>query len=107
MSALQERLRPDAVVAIEGTLNPAAAAELRNGLATVPADEHVILDFSHVRTVEDIALATLADGLVADHRVNVRFRGLSQHQERVLRYLGMDPSAFGLTPSGLEFPLTS
>ena len=104
---IDTRPPPGTVVAVEGTLDPAAATALRDGLTAMPAGQQVILDFTHARSIEDIALAALADGLLADRRVEVRFRGLSQHHERVLRYLGMDPAAFGLAGSGVDFPATS
>jgi hypothetical protein len=46
-----------------------------------------------------LALASLAYGLVADHRDDVRFHGLSQHHERMLRYLGVDAPALGIAPT--------
>ena len=77
-------------VAVEGTLDPMAASELRSRLAGT--DRRVVFDFGRAREVHDLGLAVLAHGLAADG-IPARFRGLSLHQERMLRYLGLDAAA--------------
>jgi anti-anti-sigma regulatory factor len=88
--------QPATVISVEGPFDVAAASDLRNRVAAVAQDGCVVVDLRHARDIEDLALASLAYGLVADHRDNVRFRGLSQHHERMLRYLGV--GALGITP---------
>ena len=78
----------DFVVGIEGTFDPAAASILRVELARTRAPKTVVLDFSHAREVHDLGLAMVARALAADG-VAVRFRGISHHQERMLKYLGL------------------
>ncbi len=78
----------DLVVGIEGTFDPAAAAVLRLELARSHPTSTVVLDFSHARAVHDLGLAMVARALAAEG-VATRFRGLSQHQARMLRYLGL------------------
>ncbi len=81
-------LRPELVV-IEGTFDEAAARAL--SACFLRGAVHVILDFGQAREIHDSALARLAaeiSGAGAPAAVSVR--GLSLHQERMLRYLGMD-----------------
>jgi anti-anti-sigma regulatory factor len=92
-------LKPPTVVAIEGTFDPVAAVSLRDRIATLAASDGVVLDFTHVREVEDLGLGLLVYGMAADHVTGVRFRGLSHHHERMLRYLGVDAPSLGIVPS--------
>ncbi len=84
---------PDAVVIrVEGMFDPMAASALRARLAHARPQLPIVLDFAHAREVSDLGLAVLAHGLVSDG-ARVRLRGLSQHHERMLRYLGLDAAA--------------
>lgn len=49
----------------------------------------VDIDFRHVRECHDCALALLAKDLVRG-RARVAVRGMSQHQQRMLGYFGVD-----------------
>ena len=91
-------LKPPTVVALEGTFDPVAAASLRDRVAALAASDVVVLDFSRVREVEDLGLGLLVYGMAADHVTGVRFRGLSHHHERMLRYLGVDAPSLGIVP---------
>jgi hypothetical protein len=60
----------------------------------------VVLDFSRVSEFVDSAVAVIASSLVSSsHRVSLH--GLRQHQERLFRYLGVEPAE----PSGESAPL--
>lgn len=53
----------------------------------------VVLDFSQVHRFEDFAVALMAPDLVASSNLHVRLRGLGLHQQRILEYFGVRPSA--------------
>ncbi len=87
------------LIRLDGVFDLAAAGEIRRVLADSPEGSEVYVDLSQVREFHDRAVAVLADALkAARHAVSVR--GLRQHQYRMLRYLGVDPSALdpGLAP---------
>lgn len=76
-----------AVYRIRGAFDRAGAWALRDRIQSDPAAE-IFLDFSQIRDFSDLAVAVLAHGLTAASR-RVAFRGLRQHQLRILRYCGV------------------
>jgi anti-anti-sigma regulatory factor len=80
--------RGEVVIRIDGTFDAKAASRLSGWLAEVPAGGPLVLDFSAVRDCQDFGLAQVASDLAARERLVVR--GLTRHQERMLRYLGVD-----------------
>lgn len=50
------------------------------------------LDFRRVRDCADFALSLLARDILSG-RVTFDLRGMTQHQERVLSYFGVDPTS--------------
>jgi hypothetical protein len=66
-------------IAIEGRFDLAAAHALR----TLLRGEHVVVDFSRARDVDDVALAHLVS-----ISGEIELHGLPVHSERLLRYLG-------------------
>ncbi len=78
----------EVVIRIDGTFDAKAASRLAGWLVEVPRDDELVLDFSQVRSCEDFGLASVADDLGA--RVRLVVRGLTRHQERMLRYLGVE-----------------
>jgi hypothetical protein len=95
MHARVDGERFDEVFSITGAFDPIAASRLRARLAEVPPDTCVVLDFSRAREVADLALAVLAAALATTRHPRVLLRGLTQHQERMLRYLGVDHVVLG------------
>ena len=85
----------NAVFSITGAFDPIAASNFRARLSGLPADGCVVLDLSRAWEVADLALAVLADALVVPPHPRVLVRGLTQHQERMLRYLGADDFVAG------------
>jgi hypothetical protein len=77
----------EVVIRIDGTFDAKAASRLAGWLIEVPREEVLILDFTQVRRCEDFGLASVADDLGA--RGHLVVRGLTRHQERMLRYLGV------------------
>ena len=77
----------EVTVALEGTFDASAAAELLRTLAAV-RDGEVMIDFTQVRDFRDSAVAVLARGLSKQLRV----KGLGRHHERLLRYFGLLPA---------------
>jgi hypothetical protein len=75
-------------IRIDGTFDANAATRLAGWLVEVPQGDPLVLDFSQVRGCEDFGLASVAGNLVGRDRLVVR--GLTRHQERMLRYFGVD-----------------
>jgi hypothetical protein len=67
---------------------PEDAGDLCRLLAGLEPDEPVVIDFRAVRDCHDLALSLLARAILAGP-ARVTLRGTSQHQERLLRYLGV------------------
>jgi anti-anti-sigma regulatory factor len=78
----------EVVIRIDGTFDAKAASRLAGWLVEVPREESLVLDFTQVRRCEDFGLASVADDLGA--RGHLVVRGLTRHQERMLRYLGVE-----------------
>ena len=78
----------EVVIRIDGTFDAKAASRLAGWLLEGPQDDVLILDFTQVRACEDFGLASVADDLGA--RGHLVVRGLTRHQERMLRYLGVE-----------------
>jgi hypothetical protein len=80
--------RGEVVIRIDGTFDAKAATRLAGWLGEVPATDSLVLDFTQVRDCHDFGLAAVASDLAArDHLI---VRGLTRHQERMLRYFGVD-----------------
>jgi hypothetical protein len=83
---------PDGLsVGLGHSFAPEDATELGRLLAGLEPDAPVVIDFRAVRDCHDAALSLLARAILAGP-ARVTLRGTSQHQERLLRYLGV-PSA--------------
>lgn len=80
--------RGEVVIRIEGAFDAKEASRLSAWLGEVPADGPLVLDFTAVRDCHDLALAAVASDLAARERLVVR--GLNRHQERMLRYFGVE-----------------
>jgi hypothetical protein len=80
--------RGEVVVRVDGTFDAKAASRLSGWLAEIPVDAALVVDFAAVRECQDLGLAAVARDLAA--REGLAVRGLTRHQERMLRYLGVD-----------------
>lgn len=69
---------------VKGSFDAPAALELGRTLRELAA-RPVVLDFSHARSLQDLAVAILAKSI----KENVRLEGLALHHERLLRYCGV------------------
>ncbi len=76
------------VIVLDGTFDRQAATRLSGWLSEVPTGAAVVLDFHRVRDLQDFGLAAMAAQLA--ERGPVQVRGLGRHQERLLRYFGVD-----------------
>ncbi len=83
--------RGEIVIRVDGTFDPQAAVRLSGWLGEVPNDAEVTLDFSRARDLQDLGLAAMA-GPLAGHGL-LHVLGLSYHQRRLLRYLGVNLGA--------------
>jgi anti-anti-sigma regulatory factor len=94
------------VIRMEGAFDIDSVQAIRSRIEGLPTDAEVYVDLSRVRDFHDRAVAMLADVLTLA-RARISVRGLRQHQYRMLRYLGVLPSALdpGLSarpPAALE-----
>jgi len=79
-----------------GRVDEAALREVR-ALLHAPGQNSVILDFSHTSEIDGRNVAALITEIVhATHRVLLR--GLCEHQIRILKYCGLEPGRFGISP---------
>jgi ABC-type transporter Mla MlaB component len=77
---------------MDGAFDITSVQAIRDRIAALPVNAEVYLDLSRVREFHDSAVALLAEVIpLAKARISVR--GLRQHQYRMLRYLGVTPSA--------------
>lgn len=90
--------RGEIVIRVDGTFDPQAALRVSGWLGEVPSGAEVILDFSRASELQDLGLAALAGPLV-DH-APLHVLGLSYHQRRLLRYLGVDLGTEELAEAG-------
>jgi len=97
MMDVMRGMQGEVVIRIDGTFDAKAASRLAGWLVEVPRDDALILDFTQVRICEDFGLASVAGDLGA--RGHLVVRGLTRHQERMLRYLGVD---LGKAPDELD-----
>jgi ABC-type transporter Mla MlaB component len=86
------------VIRMDGAFDIDSVQVIQSRIEGLPRDAEVYVDLSRVREFHDRAVAMLAD-VLAVARARVSVRGLRQHQYRMLRYLGVMPSALdpGLT----------
>jgi hypothetical protein len=78
----------EVTIRVEGEFGPGEARRLVGWLSEVSATEPLVLDFAAARVTHDVGLATVAGPLTG--RAQVTVHGLSRHQEKLLRYLGVD-----------------
>jgi hypothetical protein len=83
--------RDEVVIRIDGTFDASAAGRLSAWLREVPAHEPVVVEFG--RDCLDLGLAAVAGDLAVREALVVR--GLSHHQQKLLRYLGVKLDAGG------------
>ncbi len=77
----------EVVIRIDGPFDAKAASRLAGWLREVPPQEPLVIEFG-ARDCQDFGLAQVAGDLATRERLVVR--GLSRHQEKLLRYLGVE-----------------
>ncbi len=80
------------VIRMDGAFDIDSVNTIRSRIEALSGDAEVYVDLSRVRDFHDRAIAMLAD-VLAVARARVSVRGLRQHQYRMLRYLGVEPSS--------------
>lgn len=81
--------RGEVVIRIDGAFDATAAGRLAGWLREVPQHEALVIEFG--RECQDFGLAQIAAELAT--RPHLVVRGLSRHQEKLLRYLGVELAA--------------
>ena len=79
------------VIRIAGTFDGRAASRLAGWLGEISAGDALVVDFSQVRDCQDFGLASVASDLAARGQ-RLQVRGLTRHQQRMLRYFGLELS---------------
>jgi anti-anti-sigma regulatory factor len=90
----------EVLIRLEGTFDAAVAGRLSGWLHEVPETDPLVIDFSGVRTCQDFGLAAVARDLAA--RGQLVLRGLTLHQQRMLRYCGVEAARFPAGPGDGE-----
>lgn len=87
------------LVKLDGVFDLFAAERIAQALVLVGPGGALSVDLTQVREFHDAGLAALARSLTTSGRaVRVVLRGLRQHQERILAYLGVDLAALAAEP---------
>ncbi len=68
------------------------ADRLCQSLQSLAPFTELVVDFTEVRELHDAAFLSLSKALAALVQVKVVLRGLTLHQVRVLKYLGVPPA---------------
>ncbi len=98
MAFAVDRLRPGAIRLVMGSeFLPEDAWQIHELLEKSDTGTRVELAFRRVRDCADFALSLLARDILAG-RVMFDLRGMTQHQERVLSYFGVDPASQRVSP---------
>ena len=93
MAFTVDRLGPESMRLVIGAdFLPEDAWQIHELLDRTVQGSRVELDFRRVRDCADFALSLLARDILAG-RVRIDLRGMTQHQERVLSYFGVDPTS--------------
>lgn len=79
------------VLRLLGTFDGRAAARLLEEIRQANGSD-LVIDVGFVRGLDEVGLATLAR-LAGDGGPRIALRGLSSHQQRILRYLGAELAA--------------
>ncbi len=87
IDAVQDTLR----VRVGATFGAPDVARVQEAVAAFGPFSSLTIDFAEVRQCDDAALARLARSLASYERGQVRLRGLTSRQLRLLTYLGVDP----------------
>jgi anti-anti-sigma regulatory factor len=85
----------ETVLRLEGEFDLPAARMLKTLLGGLEAGSKVRIDFGRVRRLHDYGIAVLAQALTRLDGATVKLDGLGTHHVRLLRYFGVDASAFG------------
>ncbi len=80
------------VIRMDGACDIDSVDAIRSRIEALPDDAEVYVDLSRVREFHDRAVAMLAE-VIGAAAARISVRGLRQHQYRMLRYLGVMPSA--------------
>ena len=103
MSQMRSGSAPEELIQVGGTFDAVAAWALRRRLRALPADAHVVVDFTGVKEFLDLGVAVVAPGMLERGRPRVTVRGLRTHQYRMFRYFGVDlASAVSDAPDATE-----
>lgn len=89
------------VVRVNGVFDMQAAERLARWLAEIPKESPVTVDFTKVNDCHDFGIAAVAGGL-QNRGEHLDVRGLTRHQARLLRYLGVYLAEVGAGAEGTD-----
>lgn len=81
--------RGELVIRLAGTFDGKTATRLSGWLGEIPVSDDLVLDFTQVRDLQDLGLAAVARSLGA-RGTRLSVHGLTLHQEKLLRYFGVE-----------------
>ena len=84
-----ESRRGELSVLLGVTFHAKDAERLRDAIGALGPSSRLTVDFSNVHDSQDVALAMLVDSVVDMPPGKVALRGLTLHQKRLLKYLGI------------------
>jgi anti-anti-sigma regulatory factor len=89
---LKKGTQGELVIEVGVSFDAKVAARLAGWLREIPRTDRLVIDFSQVRTFQDLGLACVARDLAARGSL-LQVRGLTRHQERMMRYFGLELTA--------------
>jgi len=81
-----------ATIAIDGIFDRHTVEDVRDTVMSLQGTAEIWLDFGRTQSIKDFALVLAARALMLVDGAYIHLRGLSDHQDRVLRYLGFNPT---------------
>ncbi len=77
----------EVVIRLSGGIDGSAGARLARCIDELPKADRVVVDFTRLRSLEDVDVVAMARGLAGHSELSIR--GLGRHQLRLLRYCGV------------------
>ena len=99
--------RGELLIEVDGVFDVPAAKRVGSLLERARPGDAIRIETSRVSHFQDFGLALLAQALKETRAARVAIRGLREHQLRILRYFGIDPSRLRLRVPAHELDVLS